>query len=270
MAELIGTKMISDGKTARQLFEEVMANPARRKFGSGRSSRSSMSTCSRPIPAPTCSRPPTRPTRARSSTSTRSAGSRANGDAGDLEPGRLQDDAGDAAYGAPVPTPRIACRTSSTGRRATPSTRAARSTTTIFNTPSACRAPSSKPRSARLGSHRPPGGDGGGDPAGPPVGDVKRSDRGVGIALSQEIGCDRPESYRSADKQRKGYHFVQSHRPAIEPCRGVERLRETGGYRDGRGGHAERQEGARPNRGWTMTIARMRGGRVGWAGGQVR
>ena len=35
MAELIGTKMISDGKTARQLFEDVMANPARRKFGFG-------------------------------------------------------------------------------------------------------------------------------------------------------------------------------------------------------------------------------------------
>jgi maleamate amidohydrolase len=32
---LIGTKMISDGKTARQLFEEVMANPARKKFGFG-------------------------------------------------------------------------------------------------------------------------------------------------------------------------------------------------------------------------------------------
>jgi maleamate amidohydrolase len=33
--ELIGTKMVSDGKTARQLFEEVMANPARKKFGFG-------------------------------------------------------------------------------------------------------------------------------------------------------------------------------------------------------------------------------------------
>jgi maleamate amidohydrolase len=32
---LIGTQMISDGKTARQLFEEVMANPARKKFGFG-------------------------------------------------------------------------------------------------------------------------------------------------------------------------------------------------------------------------------------------
>ena len=30
-----GTRMVSDGKTARQLFEEVMANPARRKFGFG-------------------------------------------------------------------------------------------------------------------------------------------------------------------------------------------------------------------------------------------
>lgn len=35
MADLVGTKMIADGKTARQLFEEVMANPARRKFGFG-------------------------------------------------------------------------------------------------------------------------------------------------------------------------------------------------------------------------------------------
>ncbi|WP_068086003.1 isochorismatase family protein [Novosphingobium rosa] len=30
-----GTNMISDGKTARQIFEEVMANPARSKFGFG-------------------------------------------------------------------------------------------------------------------------------------------------------------------------------------------------------------------------------------------
>jgi maleamate amidohydrolase len=33
---LIGTRMVSDGKTARQIFEEVMANPARKKFGFGR------------------------------------------------------------------------------------------------------------------------------------------------------------------------------------------------------------------------------------------
>lgn len=31
----IGTKMVSDGKTARQLFEELIANPARSKFGFG-------------------------------------------------------------------------------------------------------------------------------------------------------------------------------------------------------------------------------------------
>lgn len=31
----IGTKMICEDKTARQLFEEVMANPARKKFGIG-------------------------------------------------------------------------------------------------------------------------------------------------------------------------------------------------------------------------------------------
>jgi len=31
-----GTKMVSDGRTARQIFEEVMANPARKKFGFGR------------------------------------------------------------------------------------------------------------------------------------------------------------------------------------------------------------------------------------------
>ncbi len=35
MGELIGTRMVEDGKTARQLFEEVMANPARKKFGFG-------------------------------------------------------------------------------------------------------------------------------------------------------------------------------------------------------------------------------------------
>jgi maleamate amidohydrolase len=33
--EIVGTRMVSDGKTARQLFEEVMANPARNKFGFG-------------------------------------------------------------------------------------------------------------------------------------------------------------------------------------------------------------------------------------------
>jgi maleamate amidohydrolase len=32
----VGTKMVSDGKTARQLFEEVMQNPNRSKFGFGR------------------------------------------------------------------------------------------------------------------------------------------------------------------------------------------------------------------------------------------
>lgn len=32
---LLGTKMIEDGRTARALFEEVMANPARKKFGFG-------------------------------------------------------------------------------------------------------------------------------------------------------------------------------------------------------------------------------------------
>ena len=33
--ELVGTKMVESGKTARQIFEEVMANPARKKFGFG-------------------------------------------------------------------------------------------------------------------------------------------------------------------------------------------------------------------------------------------
>ena len=32
---IVGTKMISDGKTARQIFEEVMANSTRKKFGFG-------------------------------------------------------------------------------------------------------------------------------------------------------------------------------------------------------------------------------------------
>ncbi len=35
MAELVGTRMVSDGKAAREIFEEVMANPSRRKFGFG-------------------------------------------------------------------------------------------------------------------------------------------------------------------------------------------------------------------------------------------
>lgn len=32
---LLGTRMVCDGKTARQIFDEVMANPARKKFGFG-------------------------------------------------------------------------------------------------------------------------------------------------------------------------------------------------------------------------------------------
>ncbi len=32
---MLGKKMVSDGKTACQIFEEVMANPARKKFGFG-------------------------------------------------------------------------------------------------------------------------------------------------------------------------------------------------------------------------------------------
>ena len=35
MTDVIGTRMIEDGRTAREIFEEVMANPARRKFGFG-------------------------------------------------------------------------------------------------------------------------------------------------------------------------------------------------------------------------------------------
>ena len=35
MADLMGTKMVSDGKTAREIFDAVMANPARKKFGFG-------------------------------------------------------------------------------------------------------------------------------------------------------------------------------------------------------------------------------------------
>lgn len=35
MSDLVGTRMVADGRTARQIFEAVMANPARRKFGIG-------------------------------------------------------------------------------------------------------------------------------------------------------------------------------------------------------------------------------------------
>lgn len=35
MVDLPGTRMIDDGRTAREIFESVMANPARRKFGFG-------------------------------------------------------------------------------------------------------------------------------------------------------------------------------------------------------------------------------------------
>ena len=33
--EIIGTRMVEDGRTARAIFEEVMANPARARFGFG-------------------------------------------------------------------------------------------------------------------------------------------------------------------------------------------------------------------------------------------
>ena len=33
--DIVGTKMVSDGKTARQIFDELMANPSRAKFGFG-------------------------------------------------------------------------------------------------------------------------------------------------------------------------------------------------------------------------------------------
>lgn len=32
---MLGTRMIDDGRTAKQIFDEVMANPARKKFGFG-------------------------------------------------------------------------------------------------------------------------------------------------------------------------------------------------------------------------------------------
>lgn len=35
MGELVGTRMVDDGRTARQIFDEVMSNPGRRKFGFG-------------------------------------------------------------------------------------------------------------------------------------------------------------------------------------------------------------------------------------------
>nr|WP_206046254.1 isochorismatase family protein [Novosphingobium panipatense] len=35
MSTIVGTRMVSDHRTARQIFEDVMANPARAKFGFG-------------------------------------------------------------------------------------------------------------------------------------------------------------------------------------------------------------------------------------------
>jgi nicotinamidase-related amidase len=34
--DIVGTRMVVDGRTAREIFDEVMANPGRRKFGFGR------------------------------------------------------------------------------------------------------------------------------------------------------------------------------------------------------------------------------------------
>ena len=35
MTDIVGTKMVESNKTARQMFEEIMANPDRKKFGFG-------------------------------------------------------------------------------------------------------------------------------------------------------------------------------------------------------------------------------------------
>ena len=35
MTDILGTRMVDDGRTAREIFDGVMANPARRKFGFG-------------------------------------------------------------------------------------------------------------------------------------------------------------------------------------------------------------------------------------------
>lgn len=35
MTDILGTRMVSDDRTARQIFEDVMSNPARAKFGFG-------------------------------------------------------------------------------------------------------------------------------------------------------------------------------------------------------------------------------------------
>ncbi len=35
MSDIVGTRMIEDNRTARQIFDAVMANPARAKFGFG-------------------------------------------------------------------------------------------------------------------------------------------------------------------------------------------------------------------------------------------
>ena len=44
---LIGTKMVRDNRTAREIFEEVIGNPARRKFGFGQKLAIVTWTCSR-------------------------------------------------------------------------------------------------------------------------------------------------------------------------------------------------------------------------------
>jgi maleamate amidohydrolase len=110
----IGTRMVSDGKTARQLFEELMANPTRNKFGFGeklaivnvdfqnaytRDRRSS--------------RPPMKPTRARSTCEPHlrtGARKRACRSSGHMSP--IWTMLRRRACGARAPTRRIRCRTS--------------------------------------------------------------------------------------------------------------------------------------------------------------
>ena len=129
---LIGTRMVSDGKTARQLFEEVMANPARRKFGFG----SKLAVVNVDFQ--------------QAYTAIDSYATAYETDPRQIEYtntiSRLAREKGMPGSGAPAVIRRTACRISNMIRRAINSTLAARSGQTICNIPSACPAPSSKPR----------------------------------------------------------------------------------------------------------------------------
>ena len=147
MSDLIGTRMSDDGRTARQIFDDVMANPARARFGFGKKLaiinvdfqnaytridryKTAYETDPRQIEY----------------TNTISALAR------DVGMPDMPTTPAMPAPGAPAPIRPIACRTSNMAATAMPMMRVATFAPATRNTPSACRRHFSKHRCNRFWS----------------------------------------------------------------------------------------------------------------------